>query len=256
MKIKLYQKSIVTEETKIICDWCSPGEGSRNKKQENLENFQIIICLFPPSRYAYFDKDFSTFLLLAKYLPYFTFLTLFRVASFALVLVVFGYYAILVYAIMLSIIIIVGGLVVVKRSKGRYKSLVEYWKWEAENSCWYYPILLAFRSLFTEGTGYIETKYESFFVVNDNQQPRTLFQGFWFLTDLLFIASLNYLVNIGEGHIYNFFNLDKVHIIKNKIYFNVAIGTIFFSGGLSFVLFVVQIRKKYVDRGQQNSEVD
>ena len=83
------------------------------------------------------------------------------------------------------------------------------------------------------------------FAVTDELQPRTLFQSFWFLFNLLFIAALNYVVNIGGGGFYDFLKLGDVHIIKNRVYFNVAIGAIFFSGGVSFVLFVVQIRKKY-----------
>ena len=50
---------------------------------------------------------------------------------------------------------------------------------------------------------------------------------------------------------FEFFDLNNVHIIKNKVYFNIAIGTIFFSGGISFVLFVVQIRKKYVEKSEE-----
>ena len=97
------------------------------------------------------------------------------------------------------------------------------------------------------------------FLVNDPLQPRTLFQGFWFLANLLFIGSLNYVVNIGNGTIFSFFKLDEVNIIHDKVYFNVAIGSIFFSGGLSFVLFVVQIRKKYVEKvgsDENKSEVN
>ena len=95
--------------------------------------------------------------------------------------------------------------------------------------------------------------------MNDDLQPRTLFQGFWFLVNLLFIGSLNYVVNIGNGTIFSFFKLDEVNIIHDKVYFNVAIGSIFFSGGLSFVLFVVQIRKKYVEKvrlDENESEVN
>ena len=88
---------------------------------------------------------------------------------------------------------------------------------------------------------------------NEASQPRTLFQGFWFLFNLFFIATLNYVVNIGGGGFYDFLKLGEVHIIKNRVYFNVAIGAIFFSGGVSFVLFVVQIRKKYVDHHDGSS---
>ena len=61
------------------------------------------------------------------------------------------------------------------------------------------------------------------------------------------------MVNIGGGGFYDFLKLGEVHIIKNRVYFNVAIGAIFFSGGVSFVLFVVQIRKKYVDHDNGSS---
>ena len=65
---------------------------------------------------------------------------------------VFGYYAFLVYAILILIIVIVGGMVVVRRNKKKFEnSLIKYWKFEAGTGGWYHPILLAFRSLFTEG---------------------------------------------------------------------------------------------------------
>ena len=199
------------------------------------------------------------FTISAKYLPYFTFLTIFRCSSFALALVVFRYYALIIYGFLIFVIIIVGGLVVVSRNKGEHSSLWQYWKWEAANGGWYYPILLAFRSLFTEGTVFIgmqNFQLLSIFSVNDNKQPRTLFQGFWFLTNLFFIAGLNYLVNLGQGFFFEFFDLKNVSIIQSKTYFNLAIGTVFFSGGLSFVLFVVQIRKKYVSKSEHESDTD
>ena len=72
-------------------------------------------------------------------------------ASFALALVVFGYYSFVVYALLIFVIVIVGGLVVVKRNKDEYENLFAYWKWKAANGGALYPLLLAFRSMLTEG---------------------------------------------------------------------------------------------------------
>ena len=64
------------------------------------------------------------------------------------------------------------------------------------------------------------------------------------MINLSFVAGLNFLVNVGDptSDLYSFFGLDQIHIIKNKYFFNTIIGSIFVSGGMSNVLFFLQIR--------------
>eukprot|EP00091_Calanus_sinicus_P021894 TRINITY_DN6680_c0_g1_i1.p1 TRINITY_DN6680_c0_g1~~TRINITY_DN6680_c0_g1_i1.p1 ORF type:complete len:196 (+),score=21.73 TRINITY_DN6680_c0_g1_i1:26-589(+) len=120
----------------------------------------------------------------AKYLPYFAFLHLFRVASFALILVAFGYYAILVYAILIMIVVIVDGCLV---------------GWPSGMKGWILRLLVVFLSVYTETPTQI------------NAKSRTLYQWFWFTINWWFMIILNLLLIIGHGPIYRFLILILLH---------------------------------------------
>jgi hypothetical protein len=84
---------------------------------------------------------------------------------------------------------------------------------------------------------------------NAELQSESLFQVFWYLTNLSLIAALNFIVNLhhaGEqsrvATFYDFLSLDSVEIIKHTLPFNATIGAIIISGSISIVLYFLQIR--------------
>ena len=56
----------------------------------------------------------------------------------------------LLQGLLILFLVIVGGKVAVSKSE-QQNTLIDYWIWEKDNSGWYYPLLLPFRSIFTEG---------------------------------------------------------------------------------------------------------
>ena len=162
----------------------------------------------------------------ASCLPFYIFLTIFRVMSFSLIVVVLRVYSILLYIILLSILFLC--LFFSTSSRDR--------KTTRKERGLFYFIVLPFRTMFT--TGFLRQR-----------DKETIFQVFWFLCNSLLVIALSVVVNLklsGEfssiESIYSFFNLSKVQLIKYDLAFNVTVGTIIFTGIVSTCLYLCHIK--------------
>ena len=80
-------------------------------------------------------------------------------------------------------------------------------------------------------------------------EKETIFQVFWFLCNSLLVVALNFVVNLKlSGQfpnietIYNFLNLNEVHVIKHNFAFNVIVGTVILAGNISTSLYFLYIK--------------
>ena len=97
----------------------------------------------------------------------------------------------------------------------------------------------------------MKCKSRKFVSGNAELQSETVFQVFWFICNITFVAILNFLVNLHLSKhkfelvdsFYDFLKLDDVELIKHTLAFNALIGTIFISGSIAIVLYFLQIRK-------------
>ena len=80
-------------------------------------------------------------------------------------------------------------------------------------------------------------------------EKETIFQVFWFLCNSLLVVALNFVVNLKlSGQfpnietIYNFLNLNEVHVIRHDLAFNAIVGTVILAGNISTSLYFLYIK--------------
>jgi len=169
---------------------------------------------------------------LARCLPFYFFLTIFRVMSFSLVLVVLRVYSFILYFGLLSILLLGVLISALRNKKDATSRALRYLRTTRREQGLVYFLVLPFRTIFSTG----------------NTDKETAFQVFWFLCNSLLVISLSFVVFLnphGElskvESIYNFLDLGKVHLIKYNLAFNATVGIILLSGNLSICLYFLQI---------------
>merc|ERR1712062_248585 len=169
---------------------------------------------------------------IAQCLPFFIFLTIFRVTSFSLVHVVLRVYSIIIYIVLLSILFL--GLLMSTSSSSAKKYVRETRKKKGL----IYFVVLPFRTMLT---------YYMF--TTGNKGKETVIMVFWFICNTIMVLSLSFVVNLNlRGQFLNikricdFLNLNKVQLVKYHLAFNVTIAVIILSGIASISLYLLHIR--------------
>ena len=173
------------------------------------------------------------------YLPFFAFLIYFKIATFSLTTAFLGYYAIILYAIMGLIVMVVQAKLVVRKHKEKEHSnnVWEVLSNMAKIDGWYNPALRGFRTVFLHGWLYhlfLNLIFLPF--SDDNQIFQTVIFSFWLVTNSTLIIIWALMVNTIS------FTSDTIHLTQNRTFFNSITGSIIISGLGSFILFCLQIK--------------
>ena len=181
------------------------------------------------------------FLCSAKHLPFYFFLTIFRVGSVSLTLAVLGLYAIPLYLTLFLFLFLLGSCLAVKRYNRKFENLWEYWQTER------IVLAIPFQSTITTGRK-MEEKFMdiqlNFPSVRSKYQLETVFQVFWYVVNMCIVFSIALIVGLKYDTAYTFFEMEDINIIEQEEFFSAVIWTIFVSGWISIVLFFIQIRKE------------